>query len=161
MSTGLIIAIVVIAIILVALLVFLPRMREKARVQKRERELGHRREAVAGEHREVADTREREAEQAEREARMAEKNAERQRAEAQLHQERASMHEQGQADHELIDENERDRFKGTSADSTGTGDAERSEFDQGREAGHEEERSGRFGRDEESSDTPSPGSHRA
>ena len=54
MSTGLIIAIIVVAIIVVALLVMLPRMKRKAELQKRERELGHRREAVATEHRETA-----------------------------------------------------------------------------------------------------------
>jgi FtsZ-interacting cell division protein ZipA len=170
MSTGLIIAIVVIAIILLAVLFFIPRMREKARVQKRERELGKRREAVAGQHREVADTRAQEAERAEREARMAQKEAERQRAEAELHQEKATMHEQGHADHELIDEHERDRFAGTSADGTAsggpngpaagaTGDGQRTEFEQGREVGHEEERGARFDRTEQPADQP--GSRRA
>src|SRR5215218_6212585 len=120
MSTGLIIAIVVVALILLAVLFMIPRMRRKAELKKRERELGHRREAVATEHREVASTREREAEQAERQARMAQKDAERQRAEAGLHQERATMHERGDADHELIDEHERDKFAGTSADPDGT-----------------------------------------
>ena len=72
------------------------------------------------------------------------------------------MHEQGQADHELIDESERDRFAGTSAD-TGAADDSRggtnavsdgrdSEFEQGREVGHEEERSG---------PSDAPGSRRA
>ena len=51
---------------------------------------------------------------------MAQKEAERQRAEAELHQERATMHERGDADHELIDEHERDKFAGTSADPDGT-----------------------------------------
>ena len=143
------IAIIVVALILVAILFFIPRMREKARVQKRERELGQRREAVAGEHREVAESRENEARQAEREARIAKEKADRQRADAQLHQERATMHEQGEADHELIDDHERDRFAGTSAD-TGTADDDATsrdgrerEFEQGREVGHDEERSGR------------------
>jgi multidrug efflux pump subunit AcrA (membrane-fusion protein) len=180
MSTGLIIAIVIVAIILLAVLFFIPRMREQARVKARERELGKRREAVAGQHREVADTRQQEAEQAERQARMAQKEAERQRAEAELHQERATMHERGDADHELIDEHERDRFAGTSAMSGGTpergdgagspdrdrddtpddqeaggqGTGARSEFEQGREVGHEEERSGRFARDETPADQP-------
>jgi hypothetical protein len=180
MSTGLIIAIVVVALILLALLFFIPRMREKARVKARERELSKRREAVAGQHREVADTRQQEAERAEREARMAQKEAERQRAEAELHQERATMHERGDADHELIDEQERDRFAGTSAMSGGTGESTdrtatsdrdgdgtpdrqeaegerpgaRSEFEQGREVGHEEERSQRFSRDETPADQP-------
>jgi hypothetical protein len=86
---------------------------------------------------------------------MAQKNAERQRAEAELHQERATMHERGEADHELIDDHERDRFAGTSADPDGTmaeqprGESEqpRSEFEQGREVGHDEERDARFNRD--------------
>ena len=148
MSTGLIIAIVVVALILLAVLFLIPRMRRKAEMRKRERELANRRDAVATEHREHATEREREAERAEREARMAQKNAERQRAEAELHQERASMHERGEADHELIDEHERDRFAGTSADPDGTmAEQPRSEFEQGREVGHEEERDGRFMRD--------------
>jgi type II secretory pathway pseudopilin PulG len=120
MSTGLIIAIVVVALVLLAVLFFIPRMRRKAEMRKRERELGQRREAVATEHREHADTRAREADEAERRARMAQKEAERERAEAELHQERASMHERGEADHELIDDHERDRFAGTSAMSPGT-----------------------------------------
>ena len=160
-------------------------MRKQAEMKKRERELGQRREAAAGEHRQVADTRQQEADKAEREARMAQKEAERQRAEAELHQERASMHESGEADHELIDENERDRFAGTSADvgdtprgetetgrtgatgdsaeTTGTPTGSRSEFEQGREVGHEEERSGgnRFDRDETPSGETTPGSRRA
>ena len=148
MSTGLIIAIVVVALILLALLFFIPRMKRQAQLKKRERELGQRREAVATEHREVADTREREAEEAERRARMAQKEAERQRAEAGIHQERATMHERGDADHELIEEHERDRFAGTSADPDGTmAQQPGSEFEQGREVGHEEERDGRFMRD--------------
>ena len=149
MSTGLIIAIVVVALILLAVLFLLPRMRRKAEMRKRERELANRRDAVATEHREVATERAREAERAEREARLAQKNAERQRAEAELHQERASMHERGEADHELIDDHERDRFAGTSADPDGTmAEQPRSEFEQGREVGHQEERGDtRFNRD--------------
>ena len=186
MSTGLIIAIVVVALILLALLFFIPRMREKARVQKRERELEQRRDRVATEHREHADARQREAQQAEQKARLAQKEAERQRAEAGLHQERAKTYESGMADDELIDENERDRFAGTSAergmdrdadgvddrqettatsrdrddgvddrrestsadaiegerfsrDGNGATAASESEFERGREAGHEEE----------------------
>ena len=159
MSTGLIVAIVIVAIIIIALLVMLPRMRRKAELQKRERELGRRRESASMEHREVADERQLEAEEAERRARMAQKEAERQRAEAELHQERAQMHERGEADHELIDEQERDRFAGTSADRDGTlSEGPRSEFDQGREVGHEEERDGRVMRDGRTDDarTESP-----
>ena len=149
MSTGLIIAIVVVALILIALLFFIPRMKRQAALKKRERELGHRREAVATEHREVASSREREAEQAER-----------QRAEAELHQERATMHERGDADHELIEEHERDKFAGTSADPDGSMAREpRSEFEEGREVGHEEAGDGRFTREDQPQD--SPGSRRA
>jgi type II secretory pathway pseudopilin PulG len=172
MSTGLIIAIIVVAIVLLAILFFIPRMKRKAELKKRERELGKRREAVATEHREVADSRSREAEEAERRARMAQKEAERQRAEAELHQERATMHERGEADHELIDDHEREHFAGTSADRDGrlsegeggtmrdgtTGES-RGEFERGREVGHEEAGEGRFTRDNETTDTP--GSRRA
>jgi len=171
MSTGLIIAIVVVALILIGLLFLLPRMKRQAEMKKRERELHQRREAVAGEHHQVADTRAQEAEQAERQARMAQKEAERQRAEADLHRERATMHEQGQADHELIDEHERDRFAGTSADpdgtmaqdgTTATGGRPENEFEQGREVGHEEAEGGRFGRSGTDQTTDSPtGSRRA
>jgi FtsZ-interacting cell division protein ZipA len=166
MSTGLIIAIVVVALILLAVLFFIPRMKRQAELKKRERELGHRREAVATEHREVADTRQREADQAERQARMAQKEAEKQRAEAELHQERATMHERGDADHELIDEHERDKFAGTSADPDGSmaqqpqNEQPRNEFEQGREVGHEEAGDGRFSRDGETTDT-TPGARRA
>jgi hypothetical protein len=143
----------VVAIIVIALLVMLPRMKRKAELQKRERELSHRREAVATEHRETADVRQREAEQAERKAAMAQKEAERQRAEAELHQERATMHERGDADHELIDEHEREKFAGTSADPDGTlAEQPRNEFEEGRQVGHEDQartgtEDGRFNRD--------------
>jgi hypothetical protein len=168
MSTGLIIAIIVVALILLAILFFIPRMKRQAQLKKREREIGQRREAVATEHREVADTRAQEAERAEREARIAEKEAQRQRAEAELHQERAAMHERGEADHELIEDHERDRFAGTSADPDGTmaertetggTTGTRSEFEEGREVGHQEAGDTRFTRDGETTDTP--GSRRA
>jgi hypothetical protein len=121
MTTGAIIAIVVVALIVLALLAFmLPRMRAKARVQKRERELQNRREQVAGEHRAEADARERQATEAEQRARIAQREAEAERAQAELHSERAGLHERGMADDELIDESERDRFAGTSAMSPGT-----------------------------------------
>ena len=166
MSTGLIIAIVVVALILLAILFLLPRMKRQAQLKKRERELSNRREAVATEHREVADTRQREADEAERRARMAQKEAERQRAEAELHQERATMHERGEADHELIDDEERERFAGTSADPDGTmAEQPRSEFEQGREVGHQEQAGDeRFLRDGRTADEPTPdapGSRRA
>ena len=116
MTTGAIIAIVVVALIIIALLAFmLPRMRAKARVQKRERELQQRRETVAGEHRAEADARERQASEAEQRAKIAQREAEAERAQASLHAERAQLHERGMADDELIDESERDRFAGTSA----------------------------------------------
>jgi hypothetical protein len=170
MSTGLIIAIIVVALILLAILFFIPRMKRKAQLKKRERELGQRREAIATEHRETADTRAREAERAEREARMAQKNAERQRAEAELHQERAEMHERGDADHELIEEHERDKFAGTSADDgsfgegprgeTRTGEGESpGEFERGRQVGHQEAGGGGVTREGETSG--GPGARRA
>src|SRR3954453_21558890 len=116
MSTGLIIAIVVVALLLIALFAFvLPRARRKAQIQARERELGQRRERAADEERTVAAEPNREAEMAEQKARMAETEAKRERAEAELREQRAQMHEKGMADHELIDEGERDRFAGTSA----------------------------------------------
>jgi FtsZ-interacting cell division protein ZipA len=111
MSTGLIIAIVVAAIIIIALLVMLPRIRASARRKQAERELHSRRQTVAEEHRSAAAERENRAELAEQKARMAEQAAQRERAEAGLQSERADMHERGMADHELIDESERDRFQ--------------------------------------------------
>jgi hypothetical protein len=75
------------------------------------------------------------------------------------------MHERGDADHELIEEHERDKFAGTSADPDGTmagqsgTEQPRSEFEEGREVGHEEAGDGRFTREGESSDAP--GSRRA
>jgi FtsZ-interacting cell division protein ZipA len=116
MSTGLIIAIIIVAVLLIALFAFvLPRARRTARVKARERELGQRRERAAEEHRVEAAERNRQAELAEQKARMAESEAQRERAEADLREQRAQMHEQGMADHELIDDEERDKFAGTSA----------------------------------------------
>jgi hypothetical protein len=112
MSTGLIIAIIVAAVVIIGLLMLMPRMRANARQREAQRELHSRRERVADEHRSEATERERSAEQAERKARMAQQEAERERAEANLRRERAEMHERGEADHELIDESERDRFQG-------------------------------------------------
>jgi hypothetical protein len=104
MSTGLIIAIIVVALILIALFAFvLPRARQTAQVKARERELHQRRERVVDEHRGVATERERQAEMAELKAREA-------RSEAQLHQERAELHERGAADDELVADHERDKF---------------------------------------------------
>jgi FtsZ-interacting cell division protein ZipA len=116
MSTGLIIAIVIAAILLIALFAFvLPRARRQAQVRARERELGQRRERAAEEHRGEAAERNRQAEMAEQKARMADQEAKRERAEAELREQRAEMHERGMADHELIGDDERDKFAGTSA----------------------------------------------
>ena len=125
MSTGLIIAIVVVALLLIGLLVLLPRMRATARHKQAERELHSRRSAVADEHRSEAQEREHRAEVAEQKARVAQQEAERERAEASLREERATMHERGMADDELIDDSERDRFEGVAntdpADRDGDG----------------------------------------
>jgi FtsZ-interacting cell division protein ZipA len=117
MSTVLVVVIVVVVVAVVAALSLtrLPRARERARVQKRERELSERREQVVDGHREEAASRDRQAEVAEQRARVAAQEAERQRAESQLAEEKARLHERGLADHELIDDDERERFAGTSA----------------------------------------------
>lgn len=82
MSTELIIAIVLAAIVLIALAALvLPKSRARARQAK-----------------------------AEREARMAEQVAQRERADANLKAERAQRHEAGLADDELVADHERDRF---------------------------------------------------
>jgi FtsZ-interacting cell division protein ZipA len=157
MSTGLIIAIVVIALILLALFAFvLPRARRTARVKARERELEHRRERVAGEQRAEAEERHRHAE-------MAESEAKRERAEAELSEQRAKMHERGMADRELIDESERDKFAGTSADEPAPtrDDADRpmhepaGDYEQGR-VDEAREREGRFSRPPETERTDDP-----
>jgi ABC-type siderophore export system fused ATPase/permease subunit len=101
MSTGTIVAIVIIAVILIAILAFvMPRMRARSE----ERRLNKRRGRAAEGHRELAEHR------TER-ARMAEAQAQRERAEAELHQSRAQMHEQGLADDELDDAPEPGRFE--------------------------------------------------
>jgi FtsZ-interacting cell division protein ZipA len=166
MSTGLIIAIVVIAIILIALFAFvLPRARRTAQVKARERELGQRRERAAEEQREEAELRNRDAEIAEQKARMAQAEAERERAEAKLREERAQMHERGRADHELIDDHERDRFAGTSAmrDEPAPMGEERdrpmhepgTEYEHGR-VDEAQARDGRFARDGQTAPTDEP-----
>ena len=177
MSTGLIIAIVVVAIVLIALFAFvLPRARRQAQLRARERELGQRRERAAGEAREEAEARRRDAEIAEQRARMAQSEAQRERAEADLREQRAQMHEQGMADHELIDDEERDRFAGTSAmrdepapmgdrdavdrpmhepgTTTGAGGAD-TEYDQGRED-EARMRDARFAREGETAPADEP-----
>jgi FtsZ-interacting cell division protein ZipA len=166
MSTGLIIAIVVVAIVLVALFAFvLPRARRNAQVRSRERELGQRRERAAGEQRAEAENRRRDADLAEQKARMADTEAKRERAEADLREQRAEMHDQGMADHELIDESERDRFAGTSAmsdDPAPLRDGEErpmhepsSEYEHGRED-EARARDGRFERDDAEARTDEP-----
>ena len=122
MSTGLIIAIAVAAVLIIALLVLLPRMRAAARQKQAQRELHSRRDRVAEEERSAATERERDAEMAERKARMAQQEAERERAEANLRRERAEMHERGEADDELIDDSERDRFQGVTGAADRDGD---------------------------------------
>jgi biopolymer transport protein ExbB/TolQ len=97
MTTGTIIAIVVIALIVLAIVAFvLPRSRARAR----ERQVTRRRDEVAGAHREVAEERLSRAQQAERVARA-------ERAEAELHESRAELHEEGLADDELDADHER------------------------------------------------------
>jgi len=141
--SGAIIAIVVIAALVVLAVVFmLPRLREGVRVRQRERELNQRRQGAATEHRQVADTRARRAEAAEQRARIAEQEARRERAEAELRRERATTHERGMADHELVEEDEREHFAGTSleepatADSDGGGLFSRLRRDRDREPSH-------------------------
>jgi cell wall-associated NlpC family hydrolase len=90
-------------------------MRERARLKARERELGQRREHAATEQREAAEQHVGRAEAAEQRARIAAEEARRERAEADLRKERAGLHERGLADHELIEDHERERFAGTSA----------------------------------------------
>jgi FtsZ-interacting cell division protein ZipA len=178
MSTGLIIAIVIVAILLIALFAFvLPRARRKAQLRARERELGQRRERAAGEHREEAAERSRQAEMAEQKARMAEQEAKRERAEAELREQRAQMHERGMADDDLIADDEREKFAGTSAmrdqpapmgddgtgrpmhepDGTGAmGDGTaNTEYEHGRED-EARMREGRFARDDQTARTDEP-----
>lgn len=107
---------VAVVVILVALIFALPRTRERVRVKRREQELGRRRERAITEHHEEADTRTRRAEEAEQRARIAEQEAQRERAEAGIRQEKATLHERGMADHELVADDEREDFAGTSAD---------------------------------------------
>lgn len=115
MSTVLIVVIVVVVVLVIALLLVLPRLRARARVRGRGRELDQRRERVVEEHHQEAAGRERSAEIAEQRARVAEQEAQRDRAEARVEQEKARLHEKGLADHELIGQDERQEFAGTSA----------------------------------------------
>jgi hypothetical protein len=103
-STGLIVAIVVIAALVVLLFaVIIPRARARAR----ERELVRRRDEVATAHRSRAEDRQARAE-------YAEQQAARERAEAELHETRARLHERGLADDEL--DAERERLGGADAE---------------------------------------------
>ena len=90
MEPGIVIAIVAAAVVLVALLVALPRMR-RAREARR---VETRREEVVGRHREAADVRHARAE-------LAEKQARHERAEAELHEAQARVHDRGLADEQL------------------------------------------------------------
>jgi type II secretory pathway pseudopilin PulG len=150
MSTGAIIAIVVVVLILLAVVAFvLPRMRRKAEVRARERELGQRREQVAEHHRTEASTREREAEMAERRANLAQAEAEKQRAQAQMEQQRADMHERGMADDELVADHERDHF----APAMGNGETVRND-ETVTDTDTGAERAGRFDRESAAEDAP-------
>ena len=117
MSTGLIIAIVVVVLLLIGLLVLMPRMRAKSEERKAQKELESRRERVATEHRETASTRAGEADRAEQEAEIAQQKARAQRAEAERHESEAKLHERGLADDQLVEDHERDRFSGVTGDN--------------------------------------------
>lgn len=167
MDTGVIIAIVVVVLIAIALFAF---MRSRGQ-QRAQRELENRRERAADRHRTEAAERNRQAELAEQKAQMAEAEAKRERAEAEVREQRAQMHEQGMADHELVEDHERDRFADTSAthdepapmrdDHSAAVRDDRpmhepgGEYAQGRED-EAAEREGRFARDEETARTDEP-----
>lgn len=120
MSIALIIGIAIVALVLVALLMLLPRMRAKAEERKTTKELESRRERAATEHREEAGARSTRAELSERNAAIAQQNAKSERAEAERLEQEAQLHERGLADDMLIDHDERDRFQGV----TGTARAD-------------------------------------
>ena len=90
MSTGAIVAIVVLAVLFVILLAALPRIRAR----RQQRELEHRRGEAVDAHRSEAELKSARADHAER-------LAQKERAEADLHESRARLHEQGLADDEL------------------------------------------------------------
>ena len=127
MSTGLIIAIIVVVLLLIGLLVLMPRMRAKANERKAQKELESRRERVATEHRETASTRTTEADRAEQEAEIAQQKARAQRAEAESHEQQAQLHERGLADDKLVEDHERERFEPVTG---GTRDEARAEGDE-------------------------------
>lgn len=118
MSTGVIIAIIVVVVLL--LLLFAWFLSPGAKVKRRERELGRRRDRAAETHREQAGIRSERATEAEKRAQLAAAEAQRERAQAELHAARANVHEHGLADHELVRDDERGRFAGTSADEDPT-----------------------------------------
>ncbi len=120
MTTTAIIAIVIAALLIIAVVAFmLPRMRRKAQIQKRERELQQRRDRVAGEHRAEAEAARAPGQSRPSSERGSPSGKPRPSApRRELHQERAGLHERGMADDELIDESEREKFAGTSAMST-------------------------------------------
>jgi hypothetical protein len=104
---------------------------------------------------------------AEQKARMAASEAQRERAEADMREQRAQMHEKGMADDELIGDDERDKFAGTSAmrdDSAPMDDDDRPMHEPGGpgteyEHGREDEarmRDGRFSRTDEPARTDEP-----
>jgi FtsZ-interacting cell division protein ZipA len=136
-STGLIFAIVVVAIILIALLVLVPRLRAKASEKRRERELVGRRKEAAGEHRQVAQARSERAAEAEQHARIAEQEARREKAEAQLQQERASAYERGLADHELVGEQTGGAERYGDGQHGADGAPRTSAYEEGRRSAHE------------------------
>ncbi len=99
MSTGVIVAIVVAAVIVVGLVIALT-----VRARSGERALRQRRNEAAAASRADAELKVREAEQAEHRARLAGAEAERHRAESRVRSERAEAFEQGLADEHLRDE---------------------------------------------------------
>jgi hypothetical protein len=83
-----------------------------------------------------------------------------------MREQRAQMHERGMADHELIDESERDRFAGTSADTRRDDSAPmtdedrpmhepKRDYEQGR-VDEAREQEGRFARSPETEKTEGP-----
>ena len=112
MSTGAIVAIVVLVAIFVILLAALPRIRAR----REERELQRQRDRAAETHRTEAELKSARADHAER-------LAQKERAEAELHESRARLHEQGLADDDL-DVGERRFDRGTTATDTSDVDAD-------------------------------------
>ena len=107
MSTGVVIAIVVVAILILATFaVLIPRARQRRLARVRERQLAARRREAAESHRQEAEQHTQRAELAERRARISEQEAQREHAEANLRRERAELHERGLADDELADDSE-------------------------------------------------------